>query len=58
MMYSYIVDENNIANVIDQNGNTIDSIGPWGSKDAAETWVAEQVKRANEIGVYPIPPND
>jgi GH35 family endo-1,4-beta-xylanase len=57
-MYSYIVDENNIANVIDQNGNTIDSIGPWGSKDAAETWVAEQVKRANEIGVYPIPPND
>ena len=58
MMYSYTVDENNVAHVIDDNGNILDSVGPWADANGAEVWVSDQVARANEIGVYPIPAND
>lgn len=55
MTYTYEITQEFKAIVKDQDGNIIDTLGPWQSYEGAEQWASEFVDGLN-LGVIPWPP--
>jgi hypothetical protein len=57
-MFTYIINEDKILIILDDNGIEVDRFGPWSQLEGIDLWASGFVDQINEYGGYPLPDKD